>query len=189
MGGIDLLDKCQLRFLRVTLAVGTGCPIPQLYAQTGTMMMANRILLRKLLFLWHVANLGSDTLARQTYEREVRQDTNTLSLVSECKPYLAQFGITDLRNYSKYQFRRLIKSQIFQKNKREIIQMSERYKKIDTEQLAIESFEMQPYFKTLNLAQSRLKFKLVSKICPTIASYSTGTQNLRELDTFVWDVP
>ena len=49
--------------------------------------------------------------------------------------------------------------------------MSERYKKIDTEQLAIESFEMQPYFKTLNLAQSRLKFKLVSKICPTIASY------------------
>ena len=49
--------------------------------------------------------------------------------------------------------------------------MSERYKKIDTEQLATESFEMQPYFKTLNLAQSRLKFKLVSKICPTIASY------------------
>ena len=49
--------------------------------------------------------------------------------------------------------------------------MSERYKKIDTEQLATESFEMQPYFKTLNLAQSRLKFKLISKICPTIASY------------------
>ena len=48
--------------------------------------------------------------------------------------------------------------------------MSARYKKIDTEKLSTESFEMQSYFKTLNLAQSRLKFKLISKICPTIAS-------------------
>ena len=164
------LDKCQLRFLRVTLAVGTGCPIPQLYAQTGTMMMANRILLRKILFLWHVASLGSDTLARQSYKREVRQDHDTLSLFSECKPYLAQFGVSDLRSYSKFQFKRLIKHHIFQKNKKEIIEMSERYKKIDTEKLSTESFEMQSYFKTLNLAQSRLKFKLISKICPTIGS-------------------
>ena len=49
--------------------------------------------------------------------------------------------------------------------------MSERYKKIDTERLAQESFKMQSYFKTLSLTQSRLQFKLISKICPTIASY------------------
>ena len=61
------LDKAQLRFLRLVLAIGTGCPIPFLYAFTGTKLMFWRVLERKLLFVWHVANLGSDTLARETY--------------------------------------------------------------------------------------------------------------------------
>ena len=62
------LDKVQHKFLRVALAVGTGCPIPKLYSETGTMLMSNRVLLKKMLFLHHVASLSSNTLARQVYD-------------------------------------------------------------------------------------------------------------------------
>ena len=64
------LDTVQLKFLRLVLTVGTGCPIPMLYAKTGTMLMSNRVLLKKLAFLHHVATLPLSTLARQVYEIE-----------------------------------------------------------------------------------------------------------------------
>ena len=33
---LDELEKLQLQFLRSTLAVGVGCPVPLLYSETGT---------------------------------------------------------------------------------------------------------------------------------------------------------
>ena len=76
-----------------------------LYAKTGTMLISFRILLRKMLFLWHVANLAPNTLANQVYQRECQQDPGIPSLVTEVKPYLDEFGISDLQAYSKYQFK------------------------------------------------------------------------------------
>ena len=166
------LDKLQLKFLRLILAVGTGCPIPMLYAETGTMLMSNRVLLRKLLFLHHVATLSPNTLARQVYERECRQDplTSGVTLVRECQTYLTEFGIHDIQSYTKYQIKGILRKKIFLKNKCELIQMSEKYKKIDTASFSCESFQMKQYFKELNLQQSCLQFKLNSKMTPKIAS-------------------
>ena len=48
--------------------------------------------------------------------------------------------------------------------------MSENYKKIDTESFSAELFQMKSYFKTLNIQQSRLQFKLNSKMTPKIAA-------------------
>ena len=166
------LDKLQLKFLRLILAVGTGCPIPMLYAETGTMLMSNRVLLRKLLFLHHVATLPLSTLARQVYERECRQDpiSSGVSLVRECQPYLEEFGVMNIQAYTKYQIKGIFKKKIFLKNKCELIQMSEKYKKINTECFSRESFQMKSYFKTLSIQQSRLQFKLNAKMTPKIAS-------------------
>ena len=156
------LDKAQLKFLRLILAIGTGCPIPFLYAYTGTKLMFWRILEKKLMFVWHVANLGTDTLARQTFDRECRQDREIPSLVSEIRPYLEELGISDLQLFSKMQYKRLIKNYIFRKNKENILEMSQKYKKIDIESFSQESFEMKPYFKHLNVGFSRLQMKLDS---------------------------
>ena len=62
---IGTLEKLQLKFLRCLLGVGTGCPIPLLYSETGMMLMEYRILQRKLLFIRHVANSGEKSLARE----------------------------------------------------------------------------------------------------------------------------
>ena len=44
---LKLLDKVQLKFLRVCLSVSRSCPIPMLLQQTGTLFMSNRILLKQ----------------------------------------------------------------------------------------------------------------------------------------------
>ena len=54
---IQQLENVQLKFLRVLLAVGSGCPIPALYWDTGMLQMKYRILKTKLLFLHHLENL------------------------------------------------------------------------------------------------------------------------------------
>ena len=83
------------------LAVGTGCPIPLLYSETGTPLMANRVLQRKLTFLHHVANLPLDSLAREIYDL---QAANQLpGLVSECAESLSGFGLSNLHGFSPVQ--------------------------------------------------------------------------------------
>ena len=69
---IQDLENLQKDFYRCLLAVGSGCPIPSLYWETGGMMMKYRILKKKLLFLHHLATLPCDTLAREIFEVQVK---------------------------------------------------------------------------------------------------------------------
>ena len=42
------------------------------------------------------------------------------------------------------------------------------YKKINLDEIVKESFEMKPYIKSLNVADSRVRFKLATKMLPTM---------------------
>ena len=106
---LKLLDKVQIKYLRLVTGVGTGCPKPILYYHTGTLDMFHRILKRKLLFLYHVATLPLGCLARSLYDKQCQLN---LGLVKELAPYLQEFGCENLQLYSKYQFRALIKKKI-----------------------------------------------------------------------------
>ena len=60
--------------------------------------------------------------------------------------------------------------------------MSVKYKKIDTNILSGESGRMKSYFKTLNIQQSRLQFKINSKMTPKIASNFHRDPKYREIN-------
>ena len=175
------LDKVQHKFLRVALAVGTGCPIPKLYTETGTMLMSNRVLLRKMLFLHHVATLPPSTLARQVYDWEC-QHTDYPCLVTECQTLLTEFGITDIREFTKYQWKKKMKYHFNLRNKNQLIEMSRKYKKINSDELSKEDFKMKPYFRSLNIQQARLQFKINSKMTPKVASNFHRDQKYRAID-------
>ena len=57
---IQELEEIQLKFYRCLFSVGSGCPIPSLYWETGGILMKHRILHSKLLLLHHVATLGEE---------------------------------------------------------------------------------------------------------------------------------
>ena len=165
---IKLLETIQLKYLRVVTGVGTSCPKPILYYHTGTLSMSNRVLLRKLLFWYHVSTLPTNSLAREVRDLMCLHDNP--GLAREVVPVLEEFGITDIYAYSKYQFRKLIKSKIIEKEKRELLERARQYKKISPELLSKEEFGIHEYFKTLTVRQSRLRFRLHARLTPRVAS-------------------
>ena len=48
---------------------------------------------------------------------------------------------------------------IKEKNKKDLVKQSERYKKIKTDEMGKENFESKPYLANLRLDQTRVKFK------------------------------
>ena len=83
---------------------------------------------------------------------------------------LEDLGITDIYAYSKHQFRKLIKSKIREKEKRELLENAKGYKKISPESLSQEEFGVHEYFQTLTVRQSRLRFRLHAHLTPRVAS-------------------
>ena len=128
--------------------------------------MRNRIIKKKLIFLHHIANLDRSSLAYKIYEVQVRLALP--GLVEECQPFLVRFGITNLAGYTKLQWKKLINEKLAQVNKSDLLEMMVRSKKLDPKKLADEDFEVKPYFKSLNLVQARIRFRIRSLMTKSV---------------------
>jgi len=111
---LQQLESLQLQFYRVLLSVGSGCPIPTLYWDTGALLMKYRILKRKLSLLHHIATLPSNTLANEIYL--VQSQLQLPGLQEECKEFLIYSGVLDIRKFSKKQWKTFIGRKISEKN-------------------------------------------------------------------------
>ena len=160
------LEDIQLTFYRCLLAVGSGCPLPSLYWETGGTLIKYRILQKKLLFLHHVATLPNDTLAREVYEIQAKLELP--GLLKECQKFLVVNGVTNLRSYSKSQWKSFVTKKIKSMNRDDILNMMKPYKKISHQEHVNEQLQVQPYLKTMNIAQARMRFKLKTSMTPTV---------------------
>ena len=176
---LKMLEKIQLKYLRLVTGVGTGCPKPILYYHTGTLSMSYRIVLRKILFLHHVATLPLGSLARDTYE--TMREHNHRGLVSECEPILQEFNIHNIQAYSKHIFKKLVKAKILNKYKSELLEAATKYKKITPELLSKDEFGVNSYFKMLTVSQSRLRFRLYARMTPRVAMCHKSDKRYREI--------
>ena len=87
------LDSLQNLFYRVLLQVPTGCPTPMMYWDCKGLLMSNRILKKKSMFLHHFATLDESSIAHQVY---CTQKTLMLpGLVKECKIFTRAVEIND----------------------------------------------------------------------------------------------
>ena len=163
---IKELENLQLQFYRCLLAVGSGCPIPSLYFETGGILMEFRILQKKLLFLHHVATLPDDSLAREVFQ--VQEELNLPGLLQDCQEFLVERRITKFSNYSKSQWKSLIKAEIHKLNKETVLKKMIGYSKVSYENHLNEPYQLQPYLRTLNIADARLRFKLKTHMAPSI---------------------
>ena len=161
------LEDIQLTFYRCLLAVGSGCPLPSLYWETGGTLMKYRILQKKLTFIHHIATLPSTTLAREVFD--VQDKLKLPGLLQECREFLVVNGITDLSKFSPYQWKTLVRKNVLKMNRDDILQMMKKpYKKISYNDHVKEKFHCQPYLKTMNISQARLRFKLKTGMTPTV---------------------
>ena len=163
---LQQLEKLQLKFYRSILAVGSGCPLPIIYWDTGGMLVKYRIIKRKLLFFHHLENLPPDCLAKEIVE--VQKVNNLPGLVKECLDVLHKAGIYDVASYSKKQWKNVVDKLCKKMNEDDLLQQMKNYKKLDLNELKQENCKLKDYMSSLNLHSARLRFKIRAKMTPTI---------------------
>ena len=153
------LEKLQYDFLRHLLSVGSGCPIPLLLSETGTLMMEMKILQKKVLFLHHLENLPETALAKEVYNAQKRMSLS--GILTDCSSFLAKFGLHDLKSFTYPQFKRLVKEKIRILNKSRLIEMinEKGYKKINVQEILNDNFERKPYMSNLSSDDAKMRFK------------------------------
>ena len=123
------------------------------------------ILERKLIFIHHLKNLPESSLARTIFEEQVRKP---LGLYQEVKEHLACIRVNDLQSVSKWQYKKAVKKYVMELNKTQLLDDIRKYKKLSYDNLSQETFERKPYFLNLSLESARMRFRVASKLVPTI---------------------
>ena len=179
---VEELETIQLSFLRSILGVGSGCPTVLLYSETATLLMEFRILQKKLLFLHHLYNLPDTALAREVLA--VQSEQGLPGIVDECNSFLAKFELFDLKQFSKFQFKKIVKQKIKMLNKSKLLEIarSKQYKKVNFNDLSENDFNLKQYFKSMSIADSRLRFKVESQMVPLVKmNFQSDKQYTKEL--------
>ena len=175
------LKELHLLFYRCLLGCPSTTPSASLFWFLGQLLPENKVMERKLLFLFHVANLPIQTVARQIYEEQRKLEIG--GLVSECRNFLAQINVREslLKTASKSQWRSIIRSGILKKNRSEVLEMCKGLKKIDYFQLKDEEFELKEFFKKLSLKQSRTLFAIKTNMLNAKMNYMSDPRFSSEM--------
>ena len=131
--------------------------------------MSNRILLSKLLFVHHLCHLPTESLGNSFFKTQRADPKKYFGVVSECLPYLEDWNLSNIEDFTKSQWRLAIKRKIYEKQRRECLESMQGYKKIDYEECSNEKFEMKHYFRTLDIQESRMYYKIKYFLVPTVA--------------------
>ena len=164
---INVLNSIQNDFLRSLFQTGNGTPISALYWDTGSLMIENQIMQRKLLFLYHLMTLPENSLAKEIY---LIQKENALpGLVNECEQFLSDLNIhADPSTFTKGQWKKIIRKKIQDRNKQLLLQQIREYKKLDYEEIVNEDYGLHDYLKTMTVTQARVYFSVRTQMLPTV---------------------
>ena len=165
---MSLLKSITHSFFRSLFFSAKGTPIVMYYWDTGILLEENFIILKKLLFLHHLATLPSNSLAAEIYQLQ-KEDSSLPGLVRDCEEYLSSLNISsDPSSFSKYQWRKTVKANLHAKNKNDLLQQINSYKKLDKQKLSEESYGRKSYLSTMTLKQSRTFFASRSMMLSTV---------------------
>ena len=121
----------------------------------GGIQMRLRIKQRKLEFIWHLNNLGDETLAKEIM---MVQRTHCLpGLVKECQDWIEELNLPDIfqTKITKKQWKKMIKDKILKQNETELKSKMLNLEKLKNSKLVTEKFGVKPYVKTLTVYEAR----------------------------------
>ena len=145
------------------------CPALLMSWDLGSTVMHLRILKEELLLYHHILCLPDSSLAHQFLT--LKEKYNFPSLKDKIEDFLAEFEVTDVKRFTKVEWRKYVKEKIHQKNWAFLLEGLAKYSKIDCNEIALEEFGLKEYFKNLDLSESRLKFRIRSKCVSTCQTH------------------
>ena len=166
---MKILDDLFHLFCRIILRTSVSCPKVNFYWQSGSLTFTNHILLRKLNFAHHLSSLEAGALAREVWEEQV-SGKELPGLCREIEGHISAMGIAidELSRFSKWQFKKLAKEYIYKLNKSQLLEEIRLSKKLNYEKCSQERFERKQYFCQQNLENSRVLFRVSSRLIPFI---------------------
>ena len=173
-----ILEEIQLKFLRNILATPITCPQPALLWDTGCLSMEQRIAQKKLLFYHHLVSLPDDSLASQV--ASVQEHLGFPGLVHECKKLMKSYSLSNIRSYSKQQWKCIVRKAVLIANRNDLLEKAKNYKKIDDHTMSQEQSTLKPYFRELNVPDARLYFAVRSKMTKTVQMNYKGVDKFRK---------
>ena len=162
---LKILDNLFHSFCQKIYRVGSGCPIPNYYWQSGSIKFSILILQKKLNFVHHLANLSPCDLGRQVWDIQVE---NSLGLYSEVAEHLEAIGVSDLRAVNKYHWKKTVRNYTAGLNKTQLLEDIRKYKKLNHSELSEETFGRKSYLSTLSLENARMRFKISCGLVNTV---------------------
>ena len=123
------------------------------------MTVENYILKLKLNFLHHLINLPPGSLGKEFLDLQIN-DKSLGGIYYECEEHLMKLGNPNLTSISKARFKRMVRNYIDDKNRQDLLEDIKQYKKLSYEKLKDEKYERNPYFHTLNLEETRVRFRV-----------------------------
>ena len=144
---------------RVLLNVPKTCPLPALCWELGGIQMKYRVIMKKLLFLWHLNNLEEGSLAKEVLQ--VQKTQNLPGLVQECKDYMMTLNLPDpfVVKMSKTQWKNKVKKSIQKENEEDLRKKMMKLEKLKNSELPKQKCETKEYIKTLSISDARHIFK------------------------------
>ena len=134
------------------------------------------------MFAFHLVNLDKESLAYEVWSTQ--RNLEFPSLWQEVIGFLRDLDmkIEELEESTKYEFKKKVKKAIATKNKKDLLQWMEPYKKLNAHDLSQEEFETKEYFKELSLPKARTKFAIDTKVLKTVkTNFSSDAKNEEEL--------
>ena len=164
---LNVLNSIQNAFFVSLFGTSRGCPIPIFFWDTGLLTVENFIIQKKLLFFHHILTLNDDALAKEIVT--LQQEKNHPGLARDCNEFLSQMNITsDPRCYSKLQWTRIIKYNVHEMNRTQLLNRIKSYKKLSFEKFVNEDYGLQNYIKTMNIRDARTFFAHRSEMIRTV---------------------
>ena len=156
---LNKLEDLQNSFYRNLLNVQFTTPKPALIWEVAGMKIKYRIMMSKILFLHHIINLDSGSLAKQIQNSQ--QINQTPGLTTEVLGFIEELNLPNCLEikFTKAKWKNIVKKAIHKANESEIRQSMEPYKKIKHLNVVEEKFECKEYLSTLPLEKARTMFK------------------------------
>ena len=160
---VKLCNQIQKFYWRVIISVPDSCPKLALLCEPGMIDCHFRIWNEKCQLLLRIKMLDENALAKQVYRQA--EENKWPGLGSEVREICKQIQIQDINKYSIS--KQEIQKAIYQAHYKAMMVLFENSKKL--KDIKNDNFEgMQSYFNDKNLKNSRMKFKIRSKMVENI---------------------
>ena len=146
-------------FFTSIFRISVGCPKPSYYWETSFLTVDNYILKTKLNMIHHLKNLPEGSLGKSFLELQL-EDKTLGGIYYECEEHLSKMGNHDLTTLSKTKFKKMVNIYIQNKNRLDLLEDIKSYKKLSYEKMKDEKYERKKYFFTLNLEETRARFRV-----------------------------